>query len=47
MLLPADFDQDRPTAELVAELVASGAYDEDEATALVEMIKAGEDSDLE
>ena len=39
MILPADLDLERPDADIVAELVASGAYDEDEARAVVEILR--------
>ena len=40
MILPVNFDIDQPTEVLVEQLIASGAYeDEDEARAVVEILK--------
>ena len=46
MVQPTDIDLDRPDDDIVADLVASGQFDEDEARSMVAMWKRPEGSEL-
>lgn len=47
MILPAGFDPENPPDDAVEQLVASGAYTEEQAEALVELLKNDPDFVLE